>query len=727
MSNEAIKINPEDASRATHNASPNKEDSSLVTRHSSLLLELGTEEIPARFLPPAITMMKADAEAIFNEYLVGFSEMKTYGTPRRLCLLVKGIPPKQQERIREVYGPPKKAAFDDKGNPTKAAIGFAQSQGIEVSELITKKKGAAELQSPGKDKGEYVVAVIRQEGLAVKDLLPEVLRKIILSLNFPKTMRWGNGSLRFVRPIHWILALLDGETVPFEIDGIKSGSVTKGHRFLSPGTFVIREILSYIHLLENNYVIVDQAERRRIIESGIETLSSSVGGRAVKDEDLLNTVTCLVEYPVPVLCEFPSEYLTLPKELLTTVMKDHQKYFAVEDGEGRLKNYFVVISNTKAENAETVKTGAERVIKARFEDARFYYGEDREKPLHARIEDLKRVTFHDRLGTLYDKTERIVKLASFLAEKLLPDKKQQVERAAGLSKTDLITGVVGEFPELQGLIGRYYALNDGEDGEVAEAIMQQYLPSYSGDRLPTIDIGSLLSLADKTDNIVSFFAIGLTPTGSEDPYALRRQALGVIAILLEKGYELTLREMIGKAAEKYADTKPSLSEEVLLFFAQRIEPLLSSQGYENDMIQSVIHLVDNLPLREVKERIGAARRFSADSGYNAFLLAMKRINNIVPKMELPSVKEDLLLEEQEKDLLDEIRKIGPVVRESLAGRKYYEAVNSLSELTVPVNNFFDKVLVMDKREEVKLNRLALLKEIWTMAATIADFSKLKER
>jgi glycyl-tRNA synthetase beta chain len=463
-----------------------------------------------------------------------------------------------------------------------------------------------------------------------------------------------------------------------------------------------------------------------MIEKGIEALAASVQGKALMDEELIETVTYLVEYPVPVLCEFPHEYLKLPKELLITVMKGHQKYFAVEDEAGRLKNNFIVVSNTKDENAETIKTGAERVIKARFEDARFYYEEDIRKSLRDRIEDLRRVTFHDRLGSLYDKTGRIVVLASFLAERLFPEKKKTVEKAAWLSKTDLITGVVGEFPELQGLMGRYYALNDGEEKEAAEAVLQQYLPAHSGDRLPESDEGTLLSLADKMDNVVSFFAIGLTPTGSEDPFALRRQALAVIAILMEKGYDITLEEMVRKCEEGTSGARPSLVPEVLSFFGQRMEPLLSSRNHDPDVIQSVLHFVRSVPLREIRERIDAVERFTADTGYNAFLLAMKRVNNIVPDTDVPAVSGDLFGEAQEKSLYSEVCNVRPSVQKLIAERKFYEAVKLSSTLTPFINSFFDKVLVMDKRENVKLNRLALLKEIWSLVSPVADFSKLKE-
>lgn len=687
-----------------------------MSNHSSFLLEIGTEEIPARFLPPAITMLKENTEAILNEYLIEYSDIRTYATPRRLALLVKGMRQTQKDRIREIFGPSKKAAFDEKGKPTKAAIGFANSQGIDVSDLTVKTK----------DKGEYVVAVIHQKGVAVKELLPEALKKIILSLHFQKSMRWGNGRLRFVRPIHWILALHDGEAVQFDIDGIQSGSATKGHRFLSPGYFVIRDIPSYVHLLANNYVIVDQDERRRIISEGITRLASSVKGKAVKDEGLLDTVTYLAEYPIAVLCEFPADYLGLPRELLTTVMKGHQKYFGIEDEAGNLKNYFIAISNTKDENSGTVRVGAERVIKARFEDARFYYGADLGKPLQSRMEGIKKVTFHDKLGTLYEKTEKIVKLSSFLSERLFPEKRHSIERAGWLCKTDLITGVVGEFPELQGLMGGYYALSHGENKEVADAIAEHYLPSHSGDRLPETDEGSIISLADKADNIVSFFGIGITPTGSEDPFALRRQALAVILILIRKSYNISLNEIIGKAVENIGNTSPSLSGDALNFFIQRIESLFSSQGHDIDIIQSVLNLSGNMPLSRLIERMRAIKEFKALAGYNEFLLAMKRVNNIIPKTDLPALKRELLMEPQEKTLYNNTMHIKSIVHKLLEEKEYHKALSLLSTLTGSINNFFDNIMVMDNREDIRLNRLALLIETWNAASCVADFSKLAE-
>lgn len=684
---------------------------------SAFLLEIGTEEIPARLFSPALAMFKETTETILTENYIEFSAIRTYATPRRLAVMVSGVPVMQKDRIKEIYGPPKNVAFDKDGSPTKAAEGFARSQGVGISDIVVKKK----------DKGEYVVAVIEQKGIAVRDLLPVVLKDLVLSMHFPRSMRWGSGNLRFVRPIRWIAALLDEEVISFEIDGIKSGNITKGHRFLSPGAFVIRDIPSYESLMENNYAIVSPEIRKGIIAERIKMLAMLAEGVPVLDENLLDTVTHLVEYPVPVMCDFNPGHLVLPKELLITVMKDHQKFFAVEDEMGHLKNHFIVISNTKEENSQTIKTGAERVIKARFEDARFYYEEDRKRPLNARIEDLKRVTFHDKLGTLYDKTERIAGLASSFAERLCKDSKKHAERAAWLSKADLITGVVSEFPELQGIMGRYYSLHDGEDREVADAVMEQYLPAHSGGRVPVTDAGALVSLSDKLDNIVSFFSVDFSPTGSEDPFALRRQTLGVVAILTDKGYDVTLREVITEAARNLRHSKASLIDDVLSFFLLRIEQLFLSQGHETDLIQSIMHLLGDVPLKEIKGRLDAIKMFSSRAEYNPLLLAMKRINNIIPDIQIPAFKKTLMTEEPEKLLCSDLIKAKTVIDKALESGEYLAAVKSFSALIKPVNDFFDGVLVMDKNEERKLNRLALLSEIWETALRICDFSMLMEK
>jgi glycyl-tRNA synthetase beta chain len=690
----------------------------LTQNHHSLLLEIGTEEIPARFLPVAIKDLQDNTKPILSENSVDFSEIKVYATPRRLVLMITGLPEIQSGRVREVFGPPKKIAFDGKGSPTEAALKFASSQGVHVESLVIKKR----------DKGEYVVSVIEEKGIPVKDILPEILKRIVFSIRFPKTMRWGNGSIKFARPIHWILAIFDNDVIPFEVDGIKSDNMTYGHRFLSPAKFQIKEIKSFKNLLENNSVIVDQEERKKTILKGIRRLSSSVGGIPIEDEELIETVNFLVEYPFPVLCSFQEDYLELPKELLVTVMKDHQKFFAVENRQGRLINHFIVISNTRGENEEIVRIGAERVIKARFEDARFYFKEDRKKTLNERIGELRKVIYQEKLGSLYEKTERVVSLIEFLSDRAVPLKKDKLIRAAWLSKTDLVTGVVKEFPELQGIIGKYYALSDDEDNEIAGGIEEQYLPRHSGGVLPGTEVGDLLSIADKMDNIVSFFSLGLIPTGSEDPFALRRQALGIIAIMLEKGYPLPLKDLISNALKnlKSLFSLPEKTEEkIFQFFEQRFEPVFSDRGYSLDILHSVLFMSLDFPVKEIEGRIDALKKFKNEKIYDDFLLAIKRVHNILPKATTFRLKIKLLIEESEKMLKDRIDALKSQIKSLLEEKRYFDAILLLADITGPINNFFEHVLVMDKNEEIKLNRLALLKEVWETAITIADFSKLQ--
>ncbi|MEC4685212.1 MAG: glycine--tRNA ligase subunit beta [Nitrospirota bacterium] len=695
---------------------------SSIADHQSLVFEIGAEEIPARFLPGMISQLKNLCEEALTGLSIEFSEIQVYGTPRRLSLILRGLPQRQASVRKVVFGPPKNVAFDEKGAPTRAATGFAVSQGVDVESLKIEKKG----------KGEYVVAIIEKEGRPVRDLLPDILKKITHSLHFPKSMRWGDGSFRFVRPVHWILAVMDGDVVDLEIDGLRSGNRTWGHRFLSPGSIEIHNADEYISLLEESFVVVDQARRREEIRESVNRLSEATGGRAVEDEVLIETVTFLVEYPNAVPCLFSEEYLTLPKELLITVMRDHQKYFAVERGDGTLLNRFVVVSNTGRENEGAVRSGAERVIRARFDDARFYYEDDLKRPLSDRLEELKRVTFQEKLGSLYDKVQRVCRVASGLSV-LVPHASEKVKRAALLSKSDLITGVVREFPELQGLMGKYYALHWGEDAEVAEAIYEQYLPTHAGGDLPSTDTGAILSIADRIDNVVTFFSIGLKPSGSEDPFALRRQALGIISLLIKRGFAINLAGLLqivfeepGKTDFANADT---LKEEVLDFFLQRLEHLFISEGYAHDTVQAVVEKAKTLPLVRVKEIMDAVESFKKEPVYNETLIALKRVFNILKGIREPlagEVDEGLFMHEEEKVLYQRAREIADEVKGSVEGFDYRNALLLIGGLRGPINDFFDNVLVMDKDERVRLNRLCLLAMINRIASGFMDIYRLQE-
>jgi glycyl-tRNA synthetase beta chain len=686
----------------------------------SLLLEIGVEEIPARFLPGALNVIRKIAiEAFEKHHIVLLDEnIHADATPRRLVLRIDNLSESQEPIITGSVGPPKNVALDADGNYTRAALGFAKKQGVSQDKLKIEKR----------DKGEYLVAEIEIGGGKTVDLLPEILKYTVLSLHFPKSMRWGNGTMRFVRPIRWLLAVYDGETVEFEVDGMRSGNVTYGHRFLSQGEIAIDNISDYPRLLEENFVILEKEKREHVIWAQAEGLASGVGGSPVRDDELLSIVSCLVEYPISVLGGFSEGYLELTDELLTAVMKGHQKYMSVKGEDGGLINHFIVVSNTRAENADTVRVGAERVIKARFDDARFYFDEDRKTTLEARVEELGRVTYHDGLGSLHDKKVRLREIAGALAEIICPEKKDKCLRAAELAKTDLITGVVREFPELQGVMGKYYALNDGEDEEVAEALMEQYLPAFSGDVLPGSEVGAVLSLADRIDTVAAFFSIGLRPTGSEDPFALRRHALSAIAILSEKGHDVSINDLLGPALTALTEIKGSedAGPEILDFFQLRFEPLLSTRGYSYDIVQSVLSFSTLVSLRDLTKRLDALAAFKSHPEYDNFLTTIKRVRNIIPDKDLPDFKEALLSEDEERALYEAFGSLRRSVEPLMAVLAYTEAIEELTTITGPVNYFFDHVLVMDKDEDIKNNRLALLRDIWALVSSLADFSRLQE-
>jgi glycyl-tRNA synthetase beta chain len=539
-------------------------------------------------------------------------------------------------------------------------------------------------------------------------------------------MRWADKSLRFIRPIRWLLALWGEEVLELELEGLRSSNLTWGHRFLAPGPWQVRHPEEYLKVLAEHFVMAEPRRRRETIEQALRELAQGLGASPVWDQELLEHVVHLVEYPVGVLCEFPIQYLELPEELLVTVMKDHQKYFALRGSDGRLLSHFVVISNTLRENALVVKAGAERVIKARFEDARFYWRQDLEQSLQRRLEGLKKVVYHERLGSLYDKALRLKSLAGFMAPRAAVET-ALAERAALLSKADLVSGVVREFPELQGVMGGYYALNDGEPPEVAQAIREHYLPRHAGDALPCSPLAVLLSLADKADNIASFFLLGLVPSGSEDPFALRRQALAIVHMLAEAELPLSLEELFEQALRGLqAQDNQALREAVLGFLRQRIPQVLQARGYESDVVEAVLPYALAEPLKSLLQRAEALRRLKKHAQFNPFLVAAKRVRNILPGEEPPPLREDLLREEGEQRLYQSLRQCAEKTEACLQDGDLEEAAEALLALTEPINHFFDAVLVMDKDPLVRANRLALLRDVWGLCLKVADFSKISE-
>ncbi len=675
-----------------------------------LLIEIGSEELPARFVTGGISLLKDALTKLLNESSIEYGEIAEYATPRRLTLLIDNVAEQQEDRTIESLGPPKKAAYDSDGKPTRAATGFAKSLNIEVEDLVIKST----------ERGEYVSATVEKKGRSTISVLSEALPVLITSLQLPKSMRWGSSPLKYFRPIQWILAILGKDIIPFELGSIKSSNITYGHRFLSPVFIKINEPSSYLPSLKQNHVIADSSERKSIITEGIKKLELSARCKIHEDEDLLNHVTNLVEHPTAVLGNFEDKYLDLPKELLIIVMKNHQKYFSMEDDEGRMKSTFVVVSNMNQDVNDTVKIGAERVLRARLEDARFYFIEDQKQPLQNYVDELKTVTFQEKLGSVHDKVLRISSVCSFLADELNLPLKEKLTRASMLCKADLVTGVVGEFPELQGYMGMTYALNSDEDKDIASAIHEHYLPKFSGDSLPSGQIGTLVSIADKIDNIASFFHLGMIPSGSEDPFALRRQAAGIINILQDGDYPFTLNKLISKALKQLdhsEEKRTALTKDIVQFFSQRLEGIFQAQGYSHDLIKAVLS-TETITLNDVKHRINVLSEFKKSPEFPALLAAAKRVSNILAKEQPGQLNEALLKESAELDLC----KTTNEVASNLVSSNY----KSLFNLEKPVNQFFETILVMDKDPQVKDNRLALLANVRAAFNSLADFSNILE-
>ena len=684
----------------------------------TLLFEIGTEEIPAGFMEPALSFMERYITRAFNTQRVDHGDIITMGTPRRLVLMAKDVAETQRDKVEEVMGPPAKVAFDEAGNPTKAALGFAKGQGVAVEDLKVKET----------PKGAYVYVLKEEKGGQTMELLPGILEQLVRSIPFKKSMRWGNRDIRFARPIHWFLALFGEEVVEFEIEGIKSGRITYGHRFLAPDPIELARPEDYMEAMEKARVVVDHKARRASIWEQVQREAARVGGVPQEDEDLLNEVNFLVEYPVATCGTFDQEFLELPPEVLITPMKEHQKYFPVFDREGKLMNHFVVVNNILTDDMDLITQGNERVLRARLADARFFFQEDKETPLMDMFEKLKDVVFQEKLGTSYEKVMRFRQLALFMAEKVAPDKKDLVDRTALLCKADLESQMVYEFPELQGVMGREYARIQGEPREVYLGIYEHYLPRFAGDELPTTVTGALVGIADRIDTIVGCFGIGLIPTGSEDPYGIRRDTLGIIHVILSQGFRLSLGELIDKALEILGDKVErdprEVKEEVLNFLRQRLYHLWISEGFRQDLVDAVLSAgFDDLVA--TKKRLEALVAFSQDPNFEALMTTFKRVVNILPPdFTRDQVDPQLLTKDEEKALYQALLQLEGKVEELVAQENYLEALKTIATLKEKVDAFFDGVLVMDKDEAIKNNRLALLKRIARLFTGIADLSKV---
>ena len=681
-----------------------------------LLFEVGVEELPSRFVSSTLEQIKNNLTKLFNDNRIVFDDIETYGTPRRLTFVVKGISDRQSNLEEEVKGPSKKIAVDADGNFTKPALGFIKSKGLKEEDVYFKQVG----------KDEYIFGTIKQEGIETSEVLKTILPEAVKAVTFPKAMRWGGKNMRFARPIRWMVTLLNDEVLEVNLEGIVSSNVTKGHRFLGEKEFTVNSLEDYYEKLEKNYVILDQNKRKELIKNQCIEVANSLGGEVEFDDDLLEEVTHLVEYPTAFYGEFDSAYANLPKEVVTTPMKEHQRYFPVVK-DGKLLPNFIAVRNGNDYKIDVVKAGNEKVLVARLEDALFFYKEDTKKNLESYIEKLKTVVFQAKLGTVYDKTLRIEKLSSDILESLnLNYIKEDVIRAAKLCKADLVTGMVFEFTELQGIMGREYAKVGGENEVVSEAIFEHYLPRFAGDILPETKAGIALSIADKLDSIAGFFAIGIQPTGSQDPYALRRQALGVLSILMDKKLDVNLKDLVNHALNNYNNlefNKGEVCTQIMEFFKERIKNLFRDLGIRYDVIEAVLSSEIN-DISDMHTRAVELNNWLSTEGLVEMLTAFNRVSTLAQKATLSDVKEDLLKEEAEIKLYHGFKEIKVKVEELLKDKKYSEALDAFASLRPLVDNMFDNVMVMDKDESIKENRLALLKQIYDTMLSICDLSKI---
>ncbi|UWG96843.1 glycine--tRNA ligase subunit beta [Dehalobacter sp. DCM] len=684
------------------------------------LLEIGMEEMPAKFAPGAVAQLENNARKLFTELRIGYKDLKCYVTPRRLALLINSLDEMQADISEEVKGPAQKAAYDADGKPTKAAEGFARGQGVGTDALYIKELNGV----------PYVYALKSQKGDVTEKLLPEVSLNLITGLNFPKPMRWGDQEIRFARPIRWLVALFGDEVVPVTYAGLQSGRTTRGHRTL--GTFA-RLVCpgDYVDALETVYVLADHEKRKQNIWGQIQTLSAKVGGKVDQDDDLLTEISHLVEYPTALLGEVDVSYMVLPEEVITTPMKEHQRYFPVRGEDGRLLPYFITVRNGDSTSLDLVKEGNKKVLKARLEDAAFYFREDLKKPLHTNIDKLNRVTYQEKLGTVGKRVERLRQLAAAVASAMNLDPKQTelVDRAALLAKADLVSHMVYDFPELQGIMGAYYAAGNGEPKEVCAGILEHYRPRFAGDVLPVSYTGKVVSIADKLDAIVGSFGIGIQPTGSQDPYALRRQALGIVGLLIQDELDLSLRQLIeasyrifveqGIPLEPLADIEPALID----FFGQRIRYLMQESGLRYDIIDAVIAGGADIPYRTMKKAQALAKN-REQNDFVPYLNAYTRCMNLSKKSTTDGWNSADLKENSEIELAALLKEKAPLVSDALRAAEFTQAYHIAAQAVPLIEKLFEDVMIMDDDVTVRNARLGLLKECVNTLGCLGDLSLL---
>ena len=696
-------------------------------QRADLLIELGTEELPPKALKKLARSFASTIGQFLTEQnvIAPANEVLWYATPRRLAVVVESVAARQENRQEQRRGPSVKAAFDDSGAPTRAAMGFAASCGVEVTDL----------QRLSTDKGEWMVYDQSIDGQSIAELVDEALEQAVKKLPIPRRMRWGQHPQEFVRPVHWLLALFGDEILPVSVLGLTAGSVTRGHRFHVPGSITISSADRYLATLrDQGYVLADFIARQAIIVDQVEALAAEVGARAVIDTDLLDEVTGLVEWPKAIYGEYDRRFLDVPAEVLVSSMRDHQKYFHLVDGDGKLKPGFITVSNIESVEPERVRAGNERVLRARLSDAEFFWISDQKIKLQDRIPALGNVLFHKQLGSVQDKVDRFQVLAKQIAMTIAADE-AEVERAGSLCKVDLVTDMVGEFPELQGTVGRYYAANQGEPAEVSDAIEQHYLPRFAGDALPESKVAQSLALADRLDTLCGIFACGEVPSGDKDPYGLRRIALGVLRILVEKNLDLDLHELLTRAMGELQSALPKLDggEETVTkvydYVMERLRGYYQQLGFDNEEITAVLAVRPTRPL-DLDARLRAVQDFTNQQADAALSLAAanKRIANILSKQDgsiSAEVDPTLFRDPAESGLHQKVEALGDEAQSAFARGDYSAGLVALAKLKSPVDTFFDDVMVMDEDVAIRMNRLSLLDSIRQLFLEVADISLIR--
>ena len=689
------------------------------TTKKDFLFELGCEELPPKALTKLATSLHDHLESSFESLDLKFSNSEWFATPRRLAVRFCELDSAQADKEVEKLGPAVAAAFDKDGNPKPAANGFAKSNGVSVEELDRKQT----------DKGERLAFIAEIKGQQTNELLQNLLEKAISQLPVPKAMRWGNETYQFTRPVHWVLAILGDDIVDVSLFGEKASNITFGHRFHSPTSILINKATDYEAELLENKVICSFEQRKNIILEQVEEIANAQNATAVISESLLEEVTALVEWPIALLGNFDSVFLQVPSEALVSSMAEHQKYFHLVDKNGSLLPNFVTVSNIESSNPNSVIEGNEKVIRPRLADAKFFYDSDCKNTLESNAEKLKTIVFQNQLGTLYDKTERVKNLSMSIAKQLGANI-DLVKRAAGLCKCDLVTNMVGEFSDLQGIMGRYYAIKDNEPKDVAAAMEEIYRPRFAGDKLPETKTGLVLALAERVDTLVGIFAIGQLPTGAKDPFALRRAALGVLRLISEKRLSLDLLTLIEASIKTYNELAidQKTVQELLSFFSARTAALYQDKGISSQVIKSVQALNITQPT-DFEKRVQAVQSFDSQEASSDLAEANKRVKNILAKSDFDPEKVRLdadLFEQEEKALFNMIEKVEDSITSKVQNSEYVTALEELASLKEVVNLFFDKVMINVEDENIRNNRLALINKLRSLFLGIADISLLQK-